>query len=118
MDADFLRVLGKLWMVGVIFEEPVGIFDPQGDLDQKHWSKHKLEQQRQNSRRERGESREGPQERGSREKGLPQEQQTRELHVVKKDVPRLGGTACCGARERLMIGPLQEPFTHRSVDNR
>ena len=33
-----------------------------------------------------------------------EEQRTRELHVVKKDVSRLGGTACCRACEKLVIG--------------
>ena len=34
-----------------------------------------------------------------------EEQRSRELHIVKKVVYRLGGTACCRACERVMIGP-------------
>ena len=41
----------------------------------------------------------------------PQEQQTRELHVVKKDVSRLEGTACCRTCEKLMLG-LPAGATH------
>ena len=52
MDVDFLSVIGGLLNVGAIFEELLEIFDPQGDFDQKYWSKHNLQQQRQNSRRE------------------------------------------------------------------
>ena len=97
-----------LLKVGAFSEELLGIFYPQGPrpevLVEAQLAAAEAEQQEKMRRELRGSTIE---ERAAELTALrrhQEEQRTREIHVVKKDVSRLGGTACCGACERLMIG--------------